>query len=394
MGVIIRRSQNGGSYRCDLARAALHRQHAYPLLPKCSDRLLHVLFFCQLLVRHALEYIPTTTMSEMRFNPITLDWVVMAAERALRPDDFHHPQVDEHPLRPQHRDGCPFCTGNEARTPEEIVRVPAADGSWLVRVIPNKFSVFDATTDLRRQKNGTFRSMAAAGVHEVVVEHPRHDLDLAGMEPAHLALVLRIYRERYQALKHNPAVESIVIFKNQGQRAGSSLEHSHSQITAAPVLSSQVGMRLQEARRFHELEGGCLYCTVLREELVAQERVIETGTAFVAFMPFAALSPYHTWIFPCKHQSAFDEISDADIDELAGMLSRLLRRLKAAAGAPDYNITIRSAPVGEVFSGCFHWYLSVVSRISQLAGFELGSGTYINSMRPELCAERLRGVVL
>ncbi len=331
-------------------------------------------------------------MSEMRFNPITLDWVVMAAERALRPDDFHHETAAQQ-TRPSHRDGCPFCTGNESLTPVEIARMNAADGSWLVRVIPNKFSVFDATADMQRKKNGTFRSMAAAGVHEVVVEHPRHDLDFGDMEPAHLALVLRMYRERYQVLRGNPAVESIVIFKNQGQRAGSSLEHSHSQITAAPVLSSQVCMRLQEARRFHELEGGCLYCTVLREELQAGERILESGTAFVAFMPYAALSPYHTWIFPCKHQAAFDEISDGEIDELAGMLSRVLRRLKAAAGAPDYNITIRSAPVGEV-SGCFHWYLSIVSRISQLAGFELGSGTYINSTRPERCAERLRSVVL
>jgi UDPglucose--hexose-1-phosphate uridylyltransferase len=238
-------------------------------------------------------------MSEMRFNPITLDWVVMAPERGLRPDDFHVHSAS-HLTRPPHRDDCPFCTGNEAQTPAEIARVSAADGSWLVRVFPNKFSVFEATADLRREKNGTFRSMAAAGTHEVVVEHPKHDLDLGEMEPAHLVLVLRMYRERYQALRGNPAVESIIIFKNQGQRAGSSLEHSHSQITAAPVLSSQVCMRLQEARRFHELEGGCLYCTVMREELVAGERILETGSAFVAFMPYAALSPYHTGFFPAS----------------------------------------------------------------------------------------------
>ncbi len=332
-------------------------------------------------------------MSEMRFNPITLDWVVMAPDRALRPDDFHG-VAEAHPARPAHRDDCPFCTGNESMTPGETARISAPDGSWLVRAFPNKFSVFDPGCELQRKKNGTFRSMAAAGVHEVVVEHPRHDLDLCDMEPAHLALMLRMYRERYQALRHHPLAESIVIFKNQGRRAGSSLEHSHSQITAAPVLSSQVIMRLQEARRFHELEGGCLYCAVLHEELLAEERVIEEGSSFVAFMPYAALSPYHTWVFPRKHQSSYDEISDEDIAELAGILSRLLRRLRAAAGGPDYNITIRSAPVGEVSSGCFHWYLSVVSRISQLAGFELGSGTYINSMRPERCAELLRSVAV
>ncbi|OYW73468.1 MAG: hypothetical protein B7Z37_21505 [Verrucomicrobia bacterium 12-59-8] len=316
-------------------------------------------------------------MSEMRFNPITLDWVVMAPDRALRPDDFHR-QGLEHPVRPAHRDDCPFCSGNEGLTQGEVARIGVPDGSWLVRVVSNKYSVFDPVLDLQRKKQGTFRSMAAAGVHEVVVEHPRHDLDLGEMEPAHLVRVLSMYRERYQALRGHPLVESIVIFKNQGQRAGSSLEHAHSQITAAPVLSSQVCMRLQEARRFHELEGGCLYCSVLHDELLAEERIIEAGEAFVAFMPYASLSPYHTWIFPRKHESSFDEISDEDILELAGILSRLLRRLKAGAGAPDY----------------FHWYVSIVSRISQLAGFELGSGTYINSMRPERCTELLRRIVL
>lgn len=332
-------------------------------------------------------------MSEMRFNPITLDWVVMAAERVLRPDDFHKEPQDR-PARAPHRDDCPFCTGNEHLTPQEICRTSTADGSWAVRVIPNKFSVFDTTLDLQRKRQGTFRSMSAAGAHEVVIEHPRHDLDLSDLEQAHFVLLLRTYRERFIALRANPVVESIVIFKNHGRRAGSSLEHSHSQITAAPVLSSQVCMRLHEARRYHELEGGCLYCAVLHEELLAEERVLEAGPSFAAFMPFASLSPYHMWVFPRQHQASFDAISDEGIDELAGLLGRLLRRLKAAAGDPDYNITIRSAPVGEGSSGCFHWYLAIVPRMTRLAGFELGSGTYINSMRPERCAEMLRAVEL
>lgn len=332
-------------------------------------------------------------MSEMRFNPITLDWVIIAPDREMRPDDFRAGR-NARPGRVSHRADCPFCPGNEHLTPSEISRQKAADGTWAVRVFPNKYSVFDAAVDLQRKSHGTFRSMVAAGQHEVVVDHPRHDLDLGGMDPAHLRLLLRTYRERYAALRTNPVVESIVIFKNHGRRAGSSLEHSHSQITAAPVLSSQVCMRLQEARRYHELNGGCLYCSVLHEELLAEERILEAGASFAAFMPHASLSPYHTWIFPRTHQSSFDEISDMDIEELAGMLGRLLRRLKIAAGDPDYNITIRSAPVGEVSSCCFHWYIAIVPRMNQLAGFELGSGTYINSLRPERCAERFREAVL
>ncbi|MDZ4286654.1 MAG: galactose-1-phosphate uridylyltransferase [Prosthecobacter sp.] len=332
-------------------------------------------------------------MPEMRYNPITLDWVIMAPERELRPSDFPA-ELPNREERPAHREGCPFCVGNEHSAPPEICRASAADGSWTVRVIPNKFSVFATTDDLCRVANGTFRSMAAAGSHEVVVEHPNHSLSLEDMTPAHLAVILGIFRERYQALRQNPNVESIVIFKNHGQRAGSSLTHSHSQITAAPILSSQVCMRLQEARRFHELNGGCLYCQVIQDELLAQERIIEAGSSFVAFAPYASLSPYHLWIFPRRHASSFDAISDEDIVELAGVLSRVLRRLAKAAGGPDYNFTIRSSPVSECSTQYFHWYLAIVPRMNQLAGFELGSGTYINNLCPERCAERLRSVVV
>ncbi len=331
-------------------------------------------------------------MSEMRFNPITLDWVIMAQERAARPDDFHS-AAPVRPVRPTHRKDCPFCPGNEHLSPNEITRVSAADGSWLLRVIPNKFPAFVHAAEVKRNRQGVFRSMTAAGAHEVVIGHPRHDLDLAEMEAAHLELLLRVYRERYRVLRTNPVVESIVIFKNHGLAAGSSLEHSHSQITAAPVISSQVWARLQEARRYHELNGGCLYCAVMNEEMAAGERVLECGEEFVAFMPYASLSPFHTWVFPRKHEASFDQISDEDIRALAGMLAHLLSRLRVAAADPDYNITIRSAPVGEMSSGCFHWYLALVPRMTRLAGFELGSGTYINSMRPEACAERFRAAV-
>jgi UDPglucose--hexose-1-phosphate uridylyltransferase len=327
----------------------------------------------------------------MRFNSITLDWVILAPERALRQNDFHRLAPEREALA-AYRDDCPFCDGNDHLVPREICRSENGSGKWTVRVVPNKFSAFVTTDDLRRNVRGTFRSMVAAGAHEVVIEHPRHDYSLVDVNAAHLAEVLRTYRARYRALRETPGVESIVIFKNHGERAGTSLEHSHSQITAAPVLSSQVCMRLEEARRFHELNGACLYCQVMQEELDAGDRVIEAAPSFVAFVPYAALLPYHLWIFPRRHAASFDSISDAEVVELGGVLSRQLRRLARAAGNPDYNFLIRSAPVGGTSSCCFHWYLSIMPRVSQMAGFELGSGTYINPTRPEDCAERLRNV--
>lgn len=326
-------------------------------------------------------------MSEMRFNPITRDWVIVAPGRSQKPNDYRAAAKERSP-RPGHRANCPFCVGNEE--PVELSRVNAADGSWRARVIPNKFPALVGCPDLQRTTNGTFRSMLAGGAHEVVIEHPRHDLTLAQMEPTHLAMVFRLYRERYAALRQNPCIESIIIFKNHGERAGTSLEHPHSQIAAAPVISPSVRIRLEEASRHYDEDGECLYCRVLKDEVEAGERVLETSEHFVGFVPYAALSPYHIWVFPRRHLSSYDDTSDAEIEDLARIVSRVLRRLYVALGDPDYNFSIRSAPTSEAASHYYHWYFAIVPRVSHVAGFELGSGMYINSLRPEESAEILR----
>jgi UDPglucose--hexose-1-phosphate uridylyltransferase len=327
-------------------------------------------------------------MSEMRFNPITRDWVIVAPGRSQKPNDFRAAAAAPRPARPPHRDTCPFCTGHEE--PIEIQRISGPDGGWLARVIPNKFPALAAHDDLRRVTRGTFRSMAAAGAHEVVVEHPRHDFTFAGMDPAHITLLLRLYRARYLALRANPAIESILIFKNHGERAGTSLHHPHSQIVAAPVVSATVRMRLEEASRINDEDGECLYCHVLRDEIDAGTRIIESNASFAAFIPHAALSPYHTWIFPRRHMASFDAITDDETADLAQVLSRTLRRLDTSLGDPDFNFGIRSAPISECASDSCHWYITIIPRISYLAGFELGSGIYINSLCPEEAAENLR----
>jgi UDPglucose--hexose-1-phosphate uridylyltransferase len=330
-------------------------------------------------------------MSEMRFNSITRDWVVIAPGRSQKPNDFRA-DTKEHAARPSHVATCPFCTGHEEA--DEICRVAAPDGGWRVRVVPNKFPALTHHDDLQRATRGTFRSMSAAGAHEVVIEHPRHDLSLADMGVEHLALLLRIYRDRYAALRQDPAVESITIFKNHGQRAGASLGHPHSQIVAAPVISSNVRMRFEEASRAFDEAGECLYCRVLADEIAAGERIFESNSDFTAFVPYAALSPFHTWIFPHRHASSFDSITDEEIAALAQILHRVLRRLSVAASDPDFNFSIRSAPISACESPYFHWVFAIVARVNYLAGFELGSGIYINGLCPEEAAARLRAAVI
>lgn len=327
----------------------------------------------------------------MRFNPITRDWVIIAPGRSRKPNDFRA-APKARPTRPAYRPDCPFCVGNEET--EEVLRASAPDGSWLARVIPNKFPALSGDHDAQRTRHGSFRSMAAAGVHEVLVEHPRHDLTIATMDAGHLAVVLELYRQRHAALRAHPGVESIIIFKNHGERAGTSLEHPHSQIVAAPVVSSSVRLRLEEATRLHDEDGECIYCATLRDELATGDRIIEANASFVAFIPHAALSPFHLWIFPRRHASSYDAITPEEIADLAPLLHRVLRRLFIALDDPDFNFGIRSAPISEDNSHYFHWYLTIVPRVSHVAGFELGSGIYINSVLPEDAARTLRETAL
>ncbi len=328
-------------------------------------------------------------MSEMRFNPITRDWVIVATGRSGKPNDFRSAPKAVKP-RPQYRETCPFCVGNESGP--EILRASAADGSWLARILPNKFPALEGSGSPHRITLGSFRFMHASGSHEVVVEHPRHDLNLTDMPPAHLATVLRLYRDRYILLRSVPDIESIIIFKNHGERAGTSMEHSHSQIAATSIVSPNLRSRLTEAARIFDEDGECLYCRVVRDEVEDGARIIEMSPHFVAFIPFAALSPFHLWIFPRRHASSFDSIQEEEIDDLAQVMSRILRRLHVALDNPDFNFGIRSAPISESVSNYSHWYLAIIPRVSHVAGFELGSGMYMNSVAPEEAAETLRQV--
>lgn len=331
-------------------------------------------------------------MSEMRYNPITLDWVIMASARAMKPNDYSRPKTPR-PAKPERREGCPFCVGSESLTAQEIHRVDDSAGEWLIRVVANKFPAFVPAEELQRRTRGTFRCMTAAGSHEVVIDSPRHNASPASMPVGELRRLLGVYRDRYRSLAENPHVQSIVIFKNHGERAGTSLEHPHSQIIAAPVVSCQVEARLQEARRYHSETGDCLYCRVLADELEAGERIVQATDHFVAFVPYAALSPYHLWIFPKVHTPSFGSAGGEMLDSLAEILSRQLRALSLGLDDPDYNLLVRSAPAGAVHSPYYHWYIAIVPRVSHLAGYELGSGTYINSLRPEDCAETLRAAM-
>jgi UDPglucose--hexose-1-phosphate uridylyltransferase len=329
-------------------------------------------------------------MPELRQNIITREWVIIATERARRPDEFIRPKKAVDPV-PAFEPGCAFCPGNESMSAVETYRVADRDG-WQVRVVENKFPALSREGDRVRRIDGVYRSMSGVGFHEVVVEHRRHDLSPALYSVEDLSRILVAYKERYRQIRKDTRVEAIIIFKNHGESAGTSLAHPHSQIAATPIVPTQVRHRLDEAIRFFDETGECVFCTTLRRELADRIRIVASTDSFVAFIPFAALSPFHLWIFPVRHCSSFDEIEEYEITDLAVTLRTVLGKLYYGLNDPDYNFSIRSIPAREGEREYFHWYLTVIPRIVRTAGFEIGSGMYINTSLPEESARFLRGV--
>jgi UDPglucose--hexose-1-phosphate uridylyltransferase len=327
-------------------------------------------------------------MPELRQNIITREWVIIAKERAKRPHELVAPARPQQTL-PQYDPNCPFCPRNEGETILERYRIDG-DGSWQVRVVANKFPALQAEGEKVRHIDGIFRSMTAVGYHEVVIEHPRHDLSPAVYSVAETVSVIEAYRQRYTALAQDPRIEAVIIFKNHGEGAGTSLQHPHSQIAATPIVPTQIRHRLEEAIRFFDESGDCVFCTTVKRELDDGTRIVAQNRDFVAFIPYAALSPFHLWIFPVQHQSSFDEISPQQIPAFAEVLQTVLAKISRGLNNPDYNFSIRSIPAREGHREYFHWYLTVIPRIGRTAGFEIGSGMYINPSIPEESARFLR----
>lgn len=329
-------------------------------------------------------------MSELRQNLITRDWVIIATERATRPDQFANRKLLPAAV-PPHRPDCPFCVGNEEDGTLETCRL-GDRAAWKVRAICNKYPALSPTAEWMRISSGIHRTMAGIGVHEVIVEHPRHDLTTALLSVEEVANILLVYRQRYVEIRKNPHIETIIIFKNHGETAGTSLEHPHSQLAATPVVPSQFRSRIDEAIRYFDDTGECLFCRTLEDELAAKERLICETEHFVAFIPYAALSPFHTWIFPRRHSSSFDEITDPELTDLAYILKTVLAKLYYGLNNPDYNYNIRSVPIALQGTKYFHWYIAIIPRVTKQAGFELGSGMFINTALPEESAAFLRSI--
>lgn len=331
-------------------------------------------------------------MPEVRLNRITGDWVIIAKERARRPEEFRHEAKSR--VVPVHSETCPFCPGNEAMTPRETLRIVDDAGRWRVRAVPNKFSALTPEGSIEKKRDDFKECLTGVGLHEVIIESPLHDTTTALLPLDCVESILEAYRHRQLAFYNDERVEHVIIFKNHGEDAGTSLEHPHSQIVGTPVFPGQVMNRLNEAIRnyYYVNFGDCLYCNYMKGEKDDGSRIVCENDHFLGFVPYAALSPFHVWIYPKRHNACYGNVTDDEIAALARILKEVLLRLYVGLGNPDFNYVIRSLSPGGADAKYFHWYLAVVPRVTKAAGFELGTGMYINTSLPEESAGFLRDV--
>ena len=338
-------------------------------------------------------------MPQLRKDPIFNRWVIISTERARRPKDFVFEKRGEVKGR-----FCPFCEGNESKTPPEIISfrkagTKANEPGWWLRVISNKYPALAIEGDLSRKGIGMFDQMNGVGAHEVIVEIPRHIMDIAELSESEIAEVILSYQMRSLDLKKDPRFRYVLIFKNCGEGAGSSLEHSHSQIIATPITPKRVREELIGAAQHYQLKERCVFCDIIEQELDSGKRLVQESHDFLVLSPFAACFPFETWILPKRHHPDFDQMTETERKDLAVTLKKTLYRINQALDKPPYNYLIHTAPNQVPRSGYwqtidkdYHWHLEIVPRVTGIAGFEWGTGFYLDQTSPELAAQYLKAV--
>jgi UDPglucose--hexose-1-phosphate uridylyltransferase len=328
-------------------------------------------------------------MPELRKDPVTERWVIVATDRSRRPTDFSRETVSV----AGHR-FCPFCTGNESKTPPEVLAYRNGSGpnqpGWSLRVVPNKFPVLGIEGDLNREGEGLFDKMDGIGAHEVIIETPEHNQTLADMPERQVEHVLWAFRERVIDLKKDSRLRYILLFKNHGVPAGATLEHPHSQLIALPVVPKRVIEEMDGGKRYFAFKERCVFCDIMRQESKSGIRVVTETDRFLVIEPYASRFPFETWILPRSHESHFETIDAQQLQNLAWVLRSTLRKIDKVLERPSYNFVIHTAPVQEASVPHYHWHLEIMPKLTKVAGFEWGTGFYINPTPPEESAEFLR----
>lgn len=339
-------------------------------------------------------------MSTLRYDPTTGDWVIFAPSRARRPHELKRGVLTSPPTAGSPPRMCPFCPGNEQLTPLEIYALRggtrANSPGWQVRVVPNMFPALRIEEDAQslEESHPFFRFRGGCGAHEVIIESPEHDVFLGHQPVDQIELLLRTLQVRYLDLLGDLRFKAIVMFKNHGEGAGTSLKHPHCQLIATPVVPRQVRLKQAIAADYYDLMGRGLYAVLRDEELEAGKRVLTVNSDYVAVLPFASHVPFEIWILPRLQQATFGTVAAVHLKSLAEVLKTVLLKLYIGLDNPDFNLMIDTVTRGGEDQDYFLWHIQILPRLTTPAGFEMGSGMSINTVLPEEAAEYLRNVDL
>lgn len=339
-------------------------------------------------------------MPELRKDPIIGRWVIIASERAKRPHDFKREEEAKSPELP-----CPYCEGNESKTPPEVFAVrryqsKPNEAGWSVRVVPSISALLRIEGDLGRRGQGMYDLMNCVGAHEIVIETPKHIANIADLEEEQIVNVIDSYVERFLQLSKDERFKYVLMFKNYGRTAGGShLNHAFSQLIAMPINPKRVKEELAGAKRYFEFKERCVFCDIIKQELTQGERVIMDIDGMLAVSPFASRFPFEVWILPKDHSCDFFNLRPECRRGLAGILKRVMSKLKVSLNDPPYNYVLHTAPFRRPKVGYwktvdldFHWHIEIMPRLTRVAGFEWGTGFYLNPTSPEEATKVLREV--
>jgi UDPglucose--hexose-1-phosphate uridylyltransferase len=329
-------------------------------------------------------------MPELRRDPIIGRWVIISAERGARPSDFKTFARESE----EDKATCPFCPGNEETTPSEIMayhppgRKKDTQG-WWVRVIPNKYPALEKGENVFRCGEGMYDKMNGIGTHEIIIETPKHVDYFADMHDQEVKDIIYAYRDRIVELKKNPQFKYTLVFKNHGKSAGATKRHPHSQLITLPMVPIRVSQEMEGAKKYFDYKERCVFCDILREELSQQKRIVGENDSFLSVTPYASRFAYETWIIPKKHSDEFENISDVEVTDFAQMIKLVFGKYRKVLNDFAYNFIIHSAPFRKGGTVYYHWHMEIMPKMSYLAGFETGTGFYINSVSPETAAQKL-----
>jgi len=329
-------------------------------------------------------------MPELRRDPVVGRWVIIDSDHTKGPSDFS--KDDNTPTR---QAICPFCPGREHQTPDEVDAVrplkslPNTSG-WLVRTVPNKFPVLIPEGIIEKEGIGIYDQMTGIGAHEVLIEGPDHDKGLSELTKEEMQAVISQYQSRFRYLSQDSRFKYVVIFKNFGSSAGATVEHTHSQIIALPMVPKTVLEELKGAEHYHQYRGRCVFCDMIAQEYQDKERIVVENSSFLAFCPYAPRYAFEICIIPKAHGADFASSDEKTQAHLAQILQDVLKKIKKVLKNPSYNYYLHTAPIGYANLACYHWHIEIIPKLTRSVGFEWGTGLHIVPTFPQDAARFLR----